>query len=399
MKRHDERARGVGTVVEGPMGSLEEIMEGFAQRTGLDPEGPPSRYLWTDAFAVCNYLTLQRRTGDARFRALAERLVDQVHGVLGRHRPDDARSGWISGLDEEEGARHPTAGGLRIGKPLPERSPWEPHDTGLEWDRDGQYLHYLTRWMQALSRMGAASGDGHFHRWAVELAVAAVDGFAWSPRPGERRLRWKMSVDLRRPLIAVEGAHDALDGLVAVATLRASAPGAGAEPRTAVLDGEIVQLRDMCLGRDWSTDDPLGIGGLLADAWRVAQLTVRGGPDGEILEDVLPRILDAAVAGLEAADGAPWLSEPLERRLAFRELGLAIGLRGAKRLLRSLPRLPSSVLASRVVELWRHLELGERITTFWLTERAQASRSWSAHRDIDDVMLVTALAPDEYLAA
>ena len=51
------------------------------------------------------------------------------------------------------------------------------------------------------------------------------------------------------------------------------------------------------------------------------------------------------------------------------------------------------------MELWRHLDLGARITTFWLTERAQASRSWSAHRDVDQVMLVTAWAPDEYLAA
>jgi len=25
--------------------------------------------------------------------------VDQVHRVLGRHRPDDRRSGWIGGLD------------------------------------------------------------------------------------------------------------------------------------------------------------------------------------------------------------------------------------------------------------------------------------------------------------
>jgi hypothetical protein len=43
-------------------------------------------------------------------------------------------------------------GGLRIGKPLKERGANEPIDESLEWDRDGQYFHYLTKWMHALCR-------------------------------------------------------------------------------------------------------------------------------------------------------------------------------------------------------------------------------------------------------
>ena len=70
----------------------------FAARTGLTTARPPRRYLWTDAFAVCNFLSLARVTGEGRYTELALRLVEQVHGVLGRHRPDDARRGWISGL-------------------------------------------------------------------------------------------------------------------------------------------------------------------------------------------------------------------------------------------------------------------------------------------------------------
>src|SRR5437773_526608 len=93
----------------------------FADRTGLTTDRPQRRYLWTDAFAVCTFLGLADATADARYRELALRLVDAVHWTLGRHRDDDARRGWISGLAEEEGARHPTRGGLRIGKPLPER--------------------------------------------------------------------------------------------------------------------------------------------------------------------------------------------------------------------------------------------------------------------------------------
>ena len=44
------------------------------------------------------------------FKDLALQLVAQVHHLLGRHRPDDARTGWISGLGEEEGSKHPTIG-------------------------------------------------------------------------------------------------------------------------------------------------------------------------------------------------------------------------------------------------------------------------------------------------
>jgi len=118
------------------------VMLDFAERTGLVGERAPTRYLWTDAFAVCNFLELEHRTGDKTYREIALRLVDQVHHLLGRHRADDPREGWISGLGEEEGEQHPAIGGLRIGKALNERSPDEPLDERLEWDRDGQYFHY-----------------------------------------------------------------------------------------------------------------------------------------------------------------------------------------------------------------------------------------------------------------
>jgi hypothetical protein len=83
---------------------VREIMEEFTLKTGLDPvKSLPKRYLWTDAFAVCNFLELQRQNHDQRFLELALRLVDQVHHTLGRHHGDDPRVGWISGLKEEEG--------------------------------------------------------------------------------------------------------------------------------------------------------------------------------------------------------------------------------------------------------------------------------------------------------
>ena len=190
------------------------LMSEFATRSGLSsPAHKQDRYLWTDAFAVCNFLELFERTGDARYRRWATHLIDQVHRVLGRYRDDDSRSGWISGLDEQSGHRHPTAGGLRIGKPLKERQPGEPLDEQLEWDRDGQYFHYLTKWIHALCQAGTIIGNSEYVRWAAELADRAFKRFACKSRSGEvLGLSWKMSIDLSRALVPAMGLHDALDG-------------------------------------------------------------------------------------------------------------------------------------------------------------------------------------------
>jgi hypothetical protein len=123
--------------LDNALGLSARLMSEFGVRTGLSTAARnQQRYLWTDAFAVCNFLELFRRS-DEKYERYAIQLIEQVHHVLGRYRADDTRSGWISGLDEESGQRHPTAGGLRIGKPLKERSASEPPDEHLEWDRDG----------------------------------------------------------------------------------------------------------------------------------------------------------------------------------------------------------------------------------------------------------------------
>lgn len=85
------------------------------------------RYLWTDAFAVFNLVQIYRISGQGMHLDLARALVDQVHSVLGHHRPDDSRRGWLSGADSD----HPTRAGLRIGKK-------DPEDSSDDWDRDGQ---------------------------------------------------------------------------------------------------------------------------------------------------------------------------------------------------------------------------------------------------------------------
>jgi hypothetical protein len=91
-----------------PMSTVQEIMMEFANLTGLFPAGQkPIRYLWIDAFAVCNFPALYQQAKNERYKDIALHLVDQVHNILGRHREDDRRTGWISGLSEEEGRMHP----------------------------------------------------------------------------------------------------------------------------------------------------------------------------------------------------------------------------------------------------------------------------------------------------
>ena len=192
-----------------------QLMSAFASRTGLYPASEnQQRYLWTDAFAVCNFLELFELTGDELYRHCATHLIDQVHQVLGRYRADDVRRGWISGLDEQAGQHHPTKGGLRIGKPLKERQLGEPIDERLEWDRDGQYFHYLTKWMHALCRAAFVTGDPAYIAQALESERAAFNGFVQRSASGDVvGIYWKMSTDLSRPLTYAMGLHDALDEL------------------------------------------------------------------------------------------------------------------------------------------------------------------------------------------
>lgn len=378
-----------------------DIMMDFARATGLVPAaGPSRRYLWTDAFGVCNFLGLYEKTGDVKFKELALRLVEQVHEVLGRHRDDDKRTGWLSGMDDREGALHPTAGGLRIGKALKERRPGEPFDERLEWDRDGQYFHYLTKWMHALNRATRVTGDFVYNRWAFDLAKTSCAKFVYqSPSGGQRRMAWKMSIDLSRPLVPHMGQHDALDGLITYAQIETTA-GEDPERPTGGLGEEIEVMQDICKGKSLATDDPLGLGTLLSDAYRVAQLMTRGGRlvSGEILS----ALLEACRRGLEAVTEQGSLRMGVDYRIPFREFGLSIGLHAAQRL-KDLAEKDHTVaglgiaFGPAVQSLLTHRPLMEAIEEFWLLPEHQKTEVWTEHRDINMVMLATSLSPDGFI--
>jgi len=381
---------------------VREIMIEFARSTGLSPAGEhPRRYLWTDAFATCNFLELYRRTGKDKYRSLALHLVDQVHHVLGRHREDDTRTGWISGLDEQEGKFHPAIGGLRIGKRMNERSPADRFDEQLEWDRDGQYYHYLTKWMHALNRVSQATTDDSYHKWAVELAKIAHDRFTYVPSYGGRKLMyWKMSIDLSRPLVPSIGQHDPLDGFITYNQLQMYRPEDSDISKYPDLSDEITDMALIMKGKRWATDDPLGIGGLLCDAYKVAQMIVRG---YFVQYDLLETMLGSSLLGLETFARMNSMQFPAEYRLAFRELGLSIGLRAVRRmygLVKENPHLFEEriPLHRYVEELMHYTQLIGGIESFWLEQYKSEAMRRGEHRDINMVMLATSLEPESFLS-
>jgi hypothetical protein len=350
-------------------------MDDFARRTGLAGESGDvnERYLWTDAFAVQTFFELAHALEEDRYRELAVKLVGEVHQRLGKFRADDERQGWISGLSEEEGKQHPTAGGLRIGKKLPERKLNERFDEQLEWERDGQYFHYLTRWVQAMLRAAREMSGTRYAVWAAEL-VRVGERFI-DNRGGKFRMHWKMSTDLSWPLVASMGEHDPLEGLVC--TISASR----AVPEQARELGRLTHLWDhYCTGRHWVTTDSLGIGGLLLDVARTAEM------GDKIPKSIRPeRLLADCVESLELYSLMHRPDLSAEYRLAFRECGLSLGLRVAKE------------SAANAGALERFMYLADDIEQFWIQPKNQTASTWSEHVDINAVTLAASLVNESNL--
>jgi hypothetical protein len=309
--------------------------------------------------------------------------------------------GWISGLDANEGEEHPTAGGLRIGKKLNERKRWEPCNESLEWERDGQYFHYLTKWMHALNGVALATGDPAYLRWAMELARTAHSRFSYlHPGSGGKRLYWKMSIDLGYPLVLAMGQHDPLDGMVTYSELQATAKRGFRGSPLPDLGQEISEMVSICLEEEWITNDPLGIGGLLFDAWRITQLHA-GGAVSE--PGILEKVLDDAGEGLRSFAGDNPLKYRARQRLPFRELGLAIGLKGIERMRDYVSKNrdsfdPESTIPRKLDLLAGYAPMGSLIERFWMDGKNREEGNWVEHGDINLVMLATSLAPDSFLS-
>ncbi len=367
----------------------QRLMQDFARRTGLDPAADvPRRYLWTDAFAVCYYVGRYVHFGDEHAQELAVRLIDQVHEVLGHHRADDDRKGWISGLAEGEGTARPTAGGLRIGKRTNERRPQDMPDAAQEWEQDGQYYHYLTKWAHALCQAGRAFDEARYVDQAAELMRAAHRAFVYKAPGGTRRMYWKMSIDLTRPLVTTMGQHDPLDGFLMCMEVEAAARALG---RGDVLAKETEEMRAILLESYLLTDDPLGIGGLLADSFRASQLMDQGVlHDPDLMED----LVRASVVSMDAFSQGHMLDYPAEARLAFRELGLSIGIHALEMLsVGRASRVTGPKLGKMLDAAGEYSPLAKEIEATWMRSGNREGCTWTDHEDINAVMLSTSLEP------
>jgi hypothetical protein len=151
--------------------------------------------------------------------------------------------------------------------------------------------------------------------------------------------------------------------------------------------------------RALATADPLGLGGLMMDASRIAQLVARGAlpGGGELLEPVLA----AALVGLVGYAQQRPLQQPASRRLAFRELGLSIGLHAIEVVARETASRAAAfggpLLETVVRALRAYVPLASAIEAYWLEPVHQATQAWRAQRDIDEVMLATSLLPGGFL--
>ena len=192
---------------------------------------------------------------------------------------------------------------------------------------------------------------------------------------------WKMSIDLSRPLVSSQGHHDPLDG--AITCLQLQSTRLDDDPS---LDQPCQDFAAMLAGVDLATADPLGLGGLLIDACRVDALLDQQGcdEDREELEALHQELLLAAGRGLALYGQRQELARPASMRLAFRELGLALGLQAVE----SIQHPGQALEAAR-----RYRALRKQILEFWQIPEHRQVATWTEHQDINDVTLAAALAP------
>ena len=255
--------------------------------------------------------------------------------------------------------------------------------------------------MNALNRVSVVTADPVYNTWARELARTVHARFVFTPPALNRQyIYWKMSIDLSRPLVPTMGHHDPVDGFITYSQLQAIAADTAPQLRRRPdLRREIAELDGICQGKSWVTDDPLGIGGLLCSAYQVAQMIGSGYFQRH---DLLEALLNDALLGLEAYAARNSLVMTAEYRLAFRELGLAIGMHAAERLSGLLSEKQElfgdrDALCRHADSLMRYKPLIETIENFWLEDSARKANTWREHLDINMVMLATSLAPDGFL--
>jgi hypothetical protein len=297
------------------------------------------RYLWTDAFGVCNFLTLYYETGEKRYLNQADLLIQDVHNVLGKDREGKRR---LDDATDEE----PTKGGLRIGKVDPEGTS----------DGDGQYFHYLTKWMYALSRMTVATKDMKYNNWAIQMVKAVHPKFVYRTGQNELHMYWKMSIDLSRPAVKSEGNLDPYDGYITYRIL------AEVAQNKEILKNEIDDMASMVHTKYkfYRSNDPLDLG----EALWIAHFYV----DEGWADTITTRSLQA----LEMLWKEGQFNLPARYRLGFREFGTTIGAQ----------------VNPKAGPQWK--DRVKELHNFW------AKNLYTRDKDITPVMFCTSLIPGTF---
>eukprot|EP01083_Nonionella_stella_P010063 28778_1 len=310
-------------------------------------KGQP-RYLWTDAFGVINYLTLYVSTDNEQYLDQAKLLVQDVHDILGHTRDGNKRIG--NATDD-----HPTLNGLRIGK---------LNNESNAMDGDGQYFHYLTKWMFALNRLSVISDEPSFNQWAVEMAQGIFPKFV---NKNKQRMYWKMSIDLNTILVGSEGNLDPLSGYVTYKLLQET----NANDAN-VLSEEIKTFKQMVDRKMpyFNSTDTLGLGGacwlahffLEKEPW-AAQLALK------------------SLNNLNQLNGRGKFQRSAYSRLAFREFGAVLGTRCLYSHSDKLKRI------KHLSESWND-DVGPKLLKFW-----KKKGIYQRDKDITPQMYCSSLIP------
>ncbi|EFC36978.1 predicted protein [Naegleria gruberi] len=240
-----------------------------------------TRYLWTDAFAVCNFLSLHVESGQDSYLEQAKALIEEVHQVLGKDRSLQHY------LDFYHFVFLPTS------------------------------IHaYLTKWMFALNRTSLITRDVKYNEWAIEMAQSMHNKFINHSSSRGLRMFWKISIDGSRPVVRSEGNLDPYDGYVTYRLLQLvnQQLKEGKNVDGSVLNREIEEMKGMVMGKYlmYQSSDPLDLGETL---WLTSWF-----PD----EDWANHMRKVAISNIEEIFESTIKST--RRRLGFRDFGVSIGL-------------------------------------------------------------------------
>lgn len=205
--------------------------------------------------------------GDAAGRAdalaAANALVETVHDTLGVPRSSQLPMA-LSTLSDADCGRHQHQRrwkGLRIGKPLAAAS----SDPGMALD--GQYWHYLDKWMFALARLAVEEGSESPQGQRVICRALGLirdvhDHFVeHDARTGNPLgVRWKVNMDASpiKGMPATRPSSDAVSGLVAYTAVATAAKALGC---TGGIESELRDMKGIVVAMNPAvSSDPLGWG-------------------------------------------------------------------------------------------------------------------------------------------